>query len=68
MKLCHSISAFLANMSVILPALLLTFAGPVLSAEKPGRLQEPALHKDLPDASSGECPRGWVDASFVDMG
>ena len=68
MKLCHSISAFNANMSVILPALLLIFAGPTLSTENPGRLQEPVHHEEVPDVSSGECPRGWVDASFVDMG
>ena len=53
---------------MILPALLLTFAGSALSAENPGRLQEPAHHGEVPHASSSECPRGWVDASFVEMG
>ena len=68
MKLCNSISAFIANMSVILPALLLTLSGSALSAENPGRLQEPAPDEELPYVNGGACPRGWVDASFVDMG
>merc|ERR1711962_1482125 len=59
---------------VIMPAILLashlvlTSAASALPAEDPDRLQVPALLEGLQGASSGACPSGWVDASFVEMG
>merc|ERR1712107_639869 len=58
----------IAIMSAILLASLLISAATALPAEHSGSLVEPALHEGIQEVSSGACPSGWVDASFVDMG
>merc|ERR1711962_1867340 len=58
----------IATMSAILLASLLTSAASALPVEDPDMLQVPALLEGLQDESSGACPSGWVDASFVNMG
>merc|ERR1712126_593339 len=58
----------IAIMSAILLVSLLISAATALPAEHSGSLVEPALHEGIQEVSSGACPSGWVDASFVDMG
>merc|ERR1712211_25166 len=58
----------IAIRSAILLASLLISAATALPAEHSGSLVEPALHEGIQEVSSGACPSGWVDASFVDMG
>ena len=67
-KLSHPIFVFIAIMSAILLASLVTSAASALPADDPGRLQVPAFLEGLQGASTSACPSGWVDASFVDMG
>ena len=58
--------AFIANMTATLAVWLFGLASasvPVLSREEVMSLRENAQ-----DMSSGSCPEGWIDASFVKMG